>query len=105
MSVVASDQDYKSIAKRKPRKKRLRGFPLYKRSGESIMDGRIGCDFRRCRLFVFVNVIFYLFCHVILRILEFADAFSKTTHQFRNLLTTKQKQHYKCDEYDMRTAE
>ena len=50
-------------------------------------------------------MVFYLPLNVILSILEFTDPFTKPTHQFRNLFTTKKQKHYKCNKYNMRTTE
>ena len=50
-------------------------------------------------------MIFNLLLYIVLRIFELADTSSQTTHQFGDLFATKQKKHYKCDEYDMRPTE
>jgi len=42
-------------------------------------------------------MIFDLTRDIVLGIFEFADATTETTHQFRNLFTTEQQEHYKCN--------
>ena len=46
---------------------------------------------RRCGgLLILIHMIFDLPLHIVLRIFELANASSQTTHQFRDLFTTKQ---------------
>ncbi len=50
-------------------------------------------------------LIFCLPLYVVFRIFELADTSAQTTHQFGDLLTTKQKKHHKRDEYSMQRTE
>ena len=49
-------------------------------------------------------MIFYLPLYVVFRIFELSHTSAQTTHQFWDLLTTKQKKKHKCNDYKMRRA-
>src|SRR6185437_3402467 len=96
----------KVLQNRKPRKI-FAGFCYSGTSNKLIM---ISCSSRRrfCssvrarigrtrRLPVVIDMIFDLTGDVVLGILELTDAAAEPTHQFGNLLTTEQQEHYECD--------
>ena len=58
----------------------------------------------RSRLVFFLHAVFDLFLYVGFCIVEFTDAFSKPTHEFRDFAATEKDQNSKYDEDPLRTT-